>query len=89
MVTRKVMLERVQFLAVYFGSAAMAAFMAACLSSAHLATFPCDTSGAIGANQCELAATMTAAVPEAGMMNSVNLTPDVPGRESLITAASD
>ena len=82
------MLYRLQFLIVYVGSAATAAFMAACLSSPQIATFRCHASGVNGAEQCELSAMLAAAVPEAGMMNLENLSPDVPILESVAMAAA-
>jgi ABC-type cobalamin transport system ATPase subunit len=63
------MLERLNFMVLYVGSAAVVAFLAACLSSPQIATFTCHTSGANGAERCELAATMAAVVPEAGDKN--------------------
>ncbi len=60
------MLERLNFLVMYVGSAAVVALLAACLSAPTIATFTCHTSGANGAERCELAATMAAVVPEAG-----------------------
>ena len=50
------MLDRLQFLIIYVGSAAIVALMAACLSSPRVATFVCQTSDADGAQQCEVAA---------------------------------
>jgi hypothetical protein len=50
------MVERLYLLVVYVGSAAMVAFMAACLSSPQDATFSCHTSGANGAQRCEIIA---------------------------------
>jgi len=82
------MLERFQFLVVYVGSAAMAAFLAACLSSPRIATFACPTSDANGAEQCELAATLAVGIPEAGMMNPEGLAPDSRHRESVGVAVS-
>ena len=84
------MLERLQFLVVYVGSAAMAAFLAVCFSSAQVFAYPCDAIGAIGAEQCDLPATLTltAAIPEAGMMNAEHAA-EMPHRESVTTAASD
>ena len=63
------MFERLNFLVVYVGSAAMAAFLAACLTSPEVATFRCHTTGANGAEQCELAATVAAFAAVAGEMN--------------------
>jgi hypothetical protein len=82
------MLDRLQFLVLYVGSAAMAAFVAACLSSPQTATFRCPTNGANAAEQCDLSAMLAAAVAEAGMMNPENLTPDVPILESVAMAAA-
>jgi hypothetical protein len=48
------MFERLYLLVAYIGSAAMVAFMAAFLSSAQAATFSCHTSGANGAQRCEI-----------------------------------
>ena len=85
------MLERLQFLVVYVGSAAMAAFLAVCFSSAQVFAYPCDAIGAIGAEQCDFSATLTltAAIPEAGMMSAENHAAEMPRRESVTTAASD
>ena len=86
------MLERLHFLVVYVGSAAMAALLAVCLSAAQVAASPCDTIGAISAEECELPATLVAAVPEAEIMNAdnpaaahtTNKPPQRPHRKPLI-----
>jgi len=82
------MLDRLQFLVAYIGSAAMVAFLAAFLSSPQIATFGCHTNGANLAEQCELAAMLAAAVPEAGMMNPENLTTGESILESVAMAAA-
>ncbi|HEY4066701.1 MAG TPA: hypothetical protein VGM74_07380 [Burkholderiaceae bacterium] len=60
------MLERLHFLVVYVGSAALVAFLAVCVTSPRVAVFACGTSDASGAEQCELAATLAAVAPELG-----------------------
>jgi hypothetical protein len=60
------MLERLHFLIMYVGSAAMVAFLAACLSSPQVDTFTCHTTGADGSQRCELASTQAAAAPQTG-----------------------
>ncbi len=52
------MSERLQFMVAYIGSAALAAFVAACLSSPRVSTFTCDADGAFGTQQCELVDTL-------------------------------
>lgn len=59
------MFERFEFLVLYIGSAAMAAFLAACLSSPRIAVFSCPASDAGDQQQCELAATLAAEGPDA------------------------
>ena len=50
--------ERLQFMVAYVGSAALVAFVAACLSSPRISTFTCDAQGASGSQQCELVDTL-------------------------------
>ncbi len=50
--------ERLQFLVAYVGSAALVAFVAACLGSPRVSTFTCDGEGAFGTQQCELVDTL-------------------------------
>ena len=64
------MIERLDFLIAYVGSAALTAFLAACLTSPQVATFTCDSSDANNAQTCELAATMASGVPEAGAISA-------------------
>lgn len=49
--------DRLSFLIAYVGSAAVVAFLAACLSSSRVATYRCDSTFD-GAQRCELAATL-------------------------------
>lgn len=63
------MLERAHFLVVYVGSAALVAYLAACLSSPQVAPFTCQASSADSAERCELVATLAAFAPEAGVMD--------------------
>jgi hypothetical protein len=60
------MLDRLHFLVVYVGSAALTAFLAACMSSPRVAMYTCGTHDASGVEQCELAATLAAVSPETG-----------------------
>ena len=46
------MLERLQSLACYVGSAAVVAFLAACLDAPRVATFTCDTPPGESAERC-------------------------------------
>ena len=55
------MSERLQFLVVYIGSAAMVAFLAACLTAPRVSTFTCTSSSAAANRPCELADTLAAA----------------------------
>ncbi len=55
------MLERLQSLALYVGSAAATAFLAACLTAPRVATFTCDTLDVDAAQQCQFVETL--AVP--------------------------
>jgi hypothetical protein len=57
------MLDRLQYITVYVGSAAVAAFLAACLSAPRVATFACASLDVDAAQQCELVETL--AVPAA------------------------
>jgi len=82
------MLDRLQFLAAYVGSAALVAFLAACLSSPQIATFRCHTNGANAAEQCEPSAKVAATVAESTMMNPESFTADVPILESVAMAAA-
>ena len=59
------MFESVEFLVLYIGSAAMAAFLAVCLTSPQIAVFTCPASDAGDQQQCELAATLAAEGPDA------------------------
>ncbi|MBS0449576.1 MAG: hypothetical protein JSR59_27020 [Proteobacteria bacterium] len=79
------MVDRIYFWVMYVGSAAMAAFLAACLSSPQMATFKCPDSNASGTDRCELAATL-AAVSEAGEINPESLAPDVSDQKSTSPA---
>ena len=72
------MFERLHFLLVYVGSAAMVAFLAACLSSPRIATFTCDASGANAAEHCEIADTLAAVASTAGDVNPADVGPDAP-----------
>ena len=81
------MVERLHFLAVYIGSAAMAAFLAACLTSPRIAMFACAADGATSAEQCELT-TVVAVAPAAGDPNAKNLTADVANLVPLAMSAA-
>jgi len=81
------MLDRLQFLVVYVGSAAMAAFLAACLSSSHVATFRCQTEGADGSQRCERSGTLTSAAPDTSVTNVEYLEYISPGDMSLESVA--
>ena len=78
------MLDRLNFLVVYVGSAAMVAFLAACLSSPQVATYRCDGDSA---PRCELASTLEASVPEADAKNRDKLSPDDQLWEAVAMAA--
>ena len=52
------MSERLQFTVAYIGSAALAAFVAACLSAPRVLTFTCNADDALGTPQCELLDTL-------------------------------
>lgn len=84
------MLERVHFLVVYVGSAAMAAYLAALLSSPQIANFGCDGSDVQDVQRCELAATLAAMAPEAGAINldALAVTPERVSAESGVTAGA-
>jgi hypothetical protein len=57
----------------------MAAFLAACLSSAQVATFTCPTSGTGGAEPCGLPIIALAGTfPEVGMIDAETLAPNAP-----------
>ncbi|MDE2367765.1 MAG: hypothetical protein KGN16_02255 [Burkholderiales bacterium] len=56
-------LQRLEFLAMYVGSAALVAFLAASLSWPQIATYSCPTSDGFGIEQCEADATLDAAAP--------------------------
>ena len=55
------MSKRLHFLLGYFGSAALVAFLAACLSAPSVATFSCDVPDGEGAGRCKLVETLSAA----------------------------
>ena len=55
------MSKRLHFLLGYFGSAALVAFVAACLSAPSVATFSCDMPDGEGADRCKLVETLSAA----------------------------
>ena len=61
------MLKRLPFLVAYVGSAAMVAFLAACLSAPRIATYTCRTLDANGTQQCELAELLAVGVAEGGI----------------------
>ena len=87
------MLERLNFLVVYVGSAALVAFLAVCLTSPEVTTFRCHTAGANGAERCELAATVASFAAVAGEMNPDDLISEMEvqeahSREPAITAAA-
>ena len=73
------MTERIQFLAVYIGSAAMVAFLAACLSSPRIDTFTCADGGASSDESCRLSDTLASAI-EAGESTAVDAQPPAPAR---------
>ena len=54
------------FLVMYVGSAAIAAFLAACLSSPRVGELMCPTSGAKGEQRCVLVAELAAPGPSKG-----------------------
>ncbi|MCK9684676.1 hypothetical protein [Scleromatobacter humisilvae] len=58
--------ERHFFLLGYIGSAALVAFLAACLAAPRVSTFACDVPGGEGPRQCQLVETWTAAPAGAG-----------------------
>lgn len=84
------MLERLNFLVVYVGSAAMAAFLAVCLTSPDLATYTCHAAGANGTKQCELAATMAAFAAVTGEMNPDALAAEIESisQEAAVAASA-
>ena len=53
--------ERHFFLLGYLGSAALVAFVAACLAAPRVSTFACDVPGGEGDRQCVLAETWSSA----------------------------
>ncbi len=57
--------ERHYFLLGYIGSAALVAFLAACLIAPSVATYACDVPGGEGARQCKLVDTWAAAPADA------------------------
>ena len=59
------MRERLEYLAVYVGSAAVAAFLAACLATPRVVTFTCDTPPGSGEERCTPAQTLVEAPPAA------------------------
>jgi hypothetical protein len=69
------MLDRLHFLVVYVGSAALAAFLAVCVSSPRVAMYVCGSNDASGVEQCELAATLAAVSPETGYASIDGLEP--------------
>jgi hypothetical protein len=71
------MLERLYLLVAYVGSAAMVAFAAAFLSGPQVATFSCHTSGANGAQRCEIV------VPAAHDVTLGSATAEHPPEESV------
>lgn len=81
------MLDRLNFLVVYVGSAATVAFLAACLSSPQVATYRCDATGADSAPRCELANTLAASVPEADAKTREKLSQDDLVWEAVAMAA--
>ena len=85
------MIEHLHFLAVYVGSAALAAFLAVCLTSPQVATYRCQSTGSDGAEQCELAATVAAFAAVAGEMNPEALAAGIQAvsQEPVATAASN
>ena len=72
------MTERIQFLVVYIGSAAMVAFLAACLSSPRVDTFTCG-GDANGDEPCRLSDTLADAI-EAGELTAVDASAPMPTR---------
>ena len=82
------MLERLNFLVVYVGSAAMVAFLAASLSWPQVSTYTCHASGPNGVQRCELAATLDAGVPEIGATTPEIRNADARARKSATAAES-
>ncbi|CAN5882922.1 hypothetical protein BH11PSE8_BH11PSE8_23180 [soil metagenome] len=85
------MVERLHFLVVYVGSAALVAFVAACLTSPQVAAYGCSSAGAAGDGPCELAATVAAFAAVAGEINPEDLAAQVQAvsQEPLTTAGSN
>lgn len=81
------MLDRLNFLVVYVGSAAMVAFLAACLSSPQVATYRCDATGTDSAPRCQLANTLAASVPETEVKSRDKRSPDDMSWEAVAMAA--
>lgn len=77
------MVERLQFLVLYVGSAAMVALLAVCLSSPRVAMFTCD-----GAEQCELAATLATEPSALGDPTPASLAPTTPVPTRTTVAAA-
>ena len=76
------MLERLHIVVGYVGSAALVAFVAACLTSPRLDSFSCHTSGANGAQRCELAAVESSPTADADM-DSATSTQDPPSANGV------
>ena len=55
------MRERLEYLVVYVGSAAVAAFLATCIAAPRVATFTCDTPPGGSEERCTPAQTVEAA----------------------------
>lgn len=77
------MVERFHFMVVYVGSAAMVAFVAACLSSPRVAMFACGADGVSGMEQCQLEATVDAMGP---VQRDPDVAPAARQHASLATA---
>ena len=68
--------ERLQYWVAYIGSAAMAAFMAACLQAPRVATFACDTPSGASREQCHLTETLPVAAEATPASGAGNADPD-------------
>ena len=73
------MLDRLEYLLMYVGSAATVAFLAASLGAPTVATFACDTSDADGEQQCRLVQTLAAAGEDGGRADAAVALSATPG----------
>ena len=68
--------ERLQYWVAYVGSAAMTAFVAACLQAPRVATFACDTPPDASREQCHLTQTLPVAAEATPASGAGNDDPD-------------